>query len=262
MTLNALLVGDFHGILPSIKKSDRYIDCVIALGDYCSVDAVKERLFKIVLSGREPKIPELRDELDAIKAQVLEEFNRVFGFLNEIGRIYFVFGNADLICFFDEMLDISRDYDAFYVSEKPVKIENFSIVGCDGMPKRGYNTSWIRDEPEIVNDFDDETEFKRLERIFGQINGPIIFVSHVPPYKILDIPSRDDMTLFSELYGEVNAGSKSVRRIIETFHPDFHLSAHTHMGGQYIVEKNGYITNVINVGAAMNNTYTILDTAD
>lgn len=262
--MNALLIGDFHGVIPSIKKSDKAaIDYVIALGDYCSVDAIKGRLFEIVLSGKEPKICDLRYELNAIKVQILEEFSKVFEFLNDIGRVYFVLGNTDLICFFDEMLDISKDYNAAYVGGgQMAKIGEYSMVGLDGMPKRGYNTSWINDDPEIVNDFDDETEFEHLETIFKQINRPTLFISHVPPYSILDIPCKGDTTLFSKLYGEANTGSVSVKRIINQFYPNFHLSAHTHVGGNYSVMKNGYKTRIINVGAAMNNAYTILKLGD
>ena len=263
--MNVLLIGDFHGELPSIRQLDKdSIDYVIALGDYCSIDVIKKKLFQIIIKGKEPKINDLNDDINAIKDQLLQEFRIIIKFLNEIGRTYFVFGNTDLLCFFDEMINISNEYNALYLGKgRKEKIGDFNLIGLDGMPKRGPINSWINDTPEIVNTFNDKTVYKNLEKIFKKIYGPTIFVSHAPSYKMLDMPSQDNNPdIFLKLYGELNIGSKSVRKIINTFHPSFHLSAHTHNGGDCLLTKNGYKTRLINVGAALNNDYSILTLGD
>ena len=263
--MRALLIGDFHGKLPVVSKSDQAkADYVIALGDYHSVSSIRKKLLKIILSGKEPKIKDVARELNIIKDDVLNDFTRIFRYLSRIGEVYFVLGNVDLICFFDEMISIAKDYNCTYLNtDTIVKIKNFNVVGLDGMPKRGNNLSWVNDRPEVVGNFNDLIEYNHLRKIFKKLHRPNIFVSHAPPYGILDRPSEDNADLFSKLYHEKNIediGSLSIRKILDEFHPNFHISAHTHLGGNYILGENTHITKVINVGAAVNGDYTILDT--
>ena len=160
------------------------------------------------------------------------------------------------------MMEIARKFDCTYINKRIVKIDNFSLIGLDGMPKRGDNFGWINDIPEIVNNFNDLTEYYSLEKLFKRLKNPNIFVSHAPPYGILDNPSPNNINLFSKLYKESNiknVGSYSVRKIVDNFSLDYHISAHTHLGGKISLKKGNKITKLINIGAAKDGNYKILE---
>jgi len=142
--------------------------------------------------------------------------------------IYAVPGNDDF------PMDVYILEDTPYVLNidgECIDIGPLEIIGLSGNPGSGLAP---RDEKKME---------ATLQKAFNKASKPVILVSHIPPYRILDFATRHSEK------GE-HIGSKAVRKIIEQYKPILCICGHVHKDGG----KRAFLkyTEVINIAALEN----------
>jgi Icc-related predicted phosphoesterase len=137
--------------------------------------------------------------------------------------IYTVLGNDDFA--FEEQA-LERIPYAININGESVDIGPAEIIGLSGSPGLG---KLALDEGEIYN---------VLEKAFLSASKPVILVSHIPPYSVLDLATYHETD---------HVGSWSLRKIIEKYQPLVCLCGHVHKDGgkREWVKK----TEVVNIAA-------------
>ena len=152
---------------------------------------------------------------------------KVLSYLSKLEiPIYVVLGNDDF------PMDVYILEDIPYVINidgECIDIGPVEIIGLSGIPGSGLG-------------FPDEKKMEAtLKKAFAKASKPVILVSHLPPYRILDLATR---------HGVEHIGSKTVRRSIEQHRPILCVCGHVHKdGGKRAILKD---TEVINVAALEN----------
>lgn len=144
--------------------------------------------------------------------------------------IYAVLGNDDDPIDEENIEDISYVINA---NKRAINIGGISLVGLGGAVRHGVISP---------NDWtDEEKTFEKLDHIFSNIKNPTIFLTHCPPFGILD---------YSTFHGEAHIGSKAVRKIIRKYKPLLCICGHVHKDGGKRAQLNG--TLVVNVAGLLN----------
>lgn len=154
---------------------------------------------------------------------------RTLSYLSQLEiPIYAILGNddspTDVYILEDTSYVINIDGDCIDIG--PVE-----IIGISGNAGLGLLSL---DEKKIES---------KLRKAFSKTSKPVILVSHIPPFRVLDLATR-----YSQR-GE-HIGSKVLRRIIEQYKPALCICGHVHKDGGKRAFLNG--TEVINVAALEN----------
>ena len=137
--------------------------------------------------------------------------------------MYVVLGNDDF------PMDVYILEDIPYVLNidgECIDIGPVEIIGLSGNPGSGLSPP------------DEKKMEATLQEAFTKASKPVILVSHIPPYRVLDLATR---------YRVEHIGSKAVRKTIERYNPILCVCGHVHKdGGKRAFLKD---TEVINVSA-------------
>jgi len=149
---------------------------------------------------------------------------KVLSYLSKLEiPIYVVLGNDDF------PMDVYILEDVPYVLNidgECIDIGPVEIIGLSGNPGSGLASP------------DEKKMEAALKKAFAKASKPVILVSHLPPYRILDLATR---------HGVEHIGSKTVRKSIERYNPILCVCGHVHKdGGKRAILKD---TEVINVSA-------------
>lgn len=152
---------------------------------------------------------------------------KVLSYLSQLEMpIYTVLGNDDFSMDVYILEDISY---ALNIDGECIDIGPVEIIGLSGNPGSGLASP---DEKKIE---------ATLQKAFTKASKPVILVSHLPPYRVLDLATRHKVE---------HIGSKAVRKIIEQYKPILCVCGHVHKdGGKRALLRN---TEVINVAALEN----------
>lgn len=154
---------------------------------------------------------------------------KILSYLSQLEiPIYTVLGNDDFPMDAYTLEDIPY---VLNIDGECIDIGPVEIIGLSGNPGSGLA---FLDEKKM------ETT---LRKAFAKASKPVILVSHIPPYRVLDFATRHSDK------GE-HIGSKTVRKIIDQYKPVFCICGHVHKdGGKRAFLKD---TEVINIAALEN----------
>ena len=141
--------------------------------------------------------------------------------------VYAVLGNDDSSsdAYLLEGIPYVLNIDGELIDVGPMEIIGLSGIYCRGMSPPDEKKIWAT-----------------LEEAFQKSTKPVILVTHLPPYKVLDYATR---------HGAGHIGSKAVRRIIEKYGPTVCLCGHVHKDGGKKAHLNKTV--VINIAALEDN---------
>ena len=177
--------------------------------------------------GDKPNIAKETMPEEAVK-QVEKEFWTIKGLFQKIQkqvRFFGVWGNADNT----EMLrrvPISNHIEIIH--NKIIQVGGFYLIGYNGRPiyifEKENTEQWAFQEEKAYND---------LDKLFEKLKGKkVIFVTHAPPYKILDRVVKKYRKYGVGTYGnkakDGHIGSLAFRKIDEKFKPTLHIFGHIH----------------------------------
>ena len=149
---------------------------------------------------------------------------KVLSYLSKLEiPIYAILGNDDFPADVYILEDISY---VLNIDGECIDIGPVEIIGLSGNPGSGLASP-------------DEKKMEAiLKKAFANASKPVILVSHIPPYRILDLATRHKVE---------HIGSKAVRKIIEQYKPILCVCGHVHKdGGKRAFLKD---TEVINIAA-------------
>lgn len=234
-----LVFGDVVESAEALKKFSELdfsgYDFVLFVGDILTLMPFKRRREEKVLAGEVSENEEERKrhlkegvedkeilQKEAVKLQRLSKFFRA---IKEKVPLYGVWGNADHRWIVGQT-DISKYITNLHLQN--IKVRGFNLVGYDGRPKYIFETY----ENPTERAFDEDKTLRELSRVFEEIQGKTIFVTHAPPYKILDQVEEKYRKYAVGTYGgkakDGNIGSLAFRKIDEKFKPILHVFGHIH----------------------------------
>ncbi|QTA38418.1 metallophosphoesterase [Thermosipho ferrireducens] len=177
MKIKILLTSDIHGSELAVKK----------------LRAIKNCFDYFIFCG--DLLPKFVDEDKSLKEVQQEWFYNIFLPLAEEINGYFILGNDDKI-----------HYEGKRLLNDPLEIENgISIISYDKVPLTPFNT-WRELSDDLI-----EEQLQKLT-----VKKPFIFITHAPPFKILDEARRR------------NFGSKAIRDFVFKENPLVHCFGHIH----------------------------------
>ena len=179
------------------------------------------------------------------------KINNLFSVIKKKIPIYGVLGNSDTVPtriaphLGLDPVDFSENVNILH--KKTVDVKGYKLLGYSGRVK--YLDENIIEAPELMFTEDQATE--DLAKLFEQVDSKkTIFVTHVPPYRILDKVKEDWISYAVSTYGEKakegNIGCTAFRDAALKFHPLLHTFGHVHETPG--IEKQGETT-FINGGA-------------
>jgi Icc-related predicted phosphoesterase len=199
--MKILAVADIHGSGTKELRDEldnSVIDLMLLCGDVTHVPA---HLFE-----EERAVQEQKKSLEII----LDSLSRI-----NAKKRFLLYGNDD----FDELKikakDVLEKYSFELLDYKISCIEDFVFIGMGGSNMTPFKTPYELSEEYIFN------EGKKL---FEQspYGAKIVLVTHAPSYGILDsAPCLQDGK-------RVHVGSRSIRKLVETYKPLLHIHGHAH----------------------------------
>lgn len=161
------------------------------------------------------------------------KINNLFSLLKNKIPIYGILGNSDTVPTHIaphlglEPVDFSKNIKILH--NKILEIGDFYLIGYNGRVK--YIDENIVEAPELM--FSEDKAFEDLRKLFEEVNPRrTIFVTHVPPYGILDRVKDDWVSYAIATYGDKakngNIGSLAFRDIVLKYHPFLHTFGHVH----------------------------------
>jgi Icc-related predicted phosphoesterase len=179
------------------------------------------------------------------------KINNLFSIIKKKIPIYGVLGNSDTVPtriaphLGLEPVNFNENIEMLH--NKIIRVKGFNLIGYNGRVK--YLDENIVEAPELM--FDEDNAFKDLSKLFERVDPRrTIFVTHVPPYGILDKVKEDWVPYAVSTYGdkakEGHIGSNAFRDAVIKYQPLIHTFGHVHETSG--VEKQGGTT-FINGGA-------------
>jgi len=235
-TFSFLGFGDIEANENSLEKLlDKGLfsyDFVLFTGDVPNPEVFRKLGKKMVEQGlgdlgNKPNIARETEPKEALE-QVEKEFRSIKEFFKEIQkntRFIGIWGNADNTKMLRKV-PIERYIEIIH--NKIIKIGEFYLIGYNGRPlyifEKENKEQWAFPEKEAYND---------LEKLFKKLKGEkIIFVTHAPPYRILDLVVEDYRKYGALTYGkrakDGHIGSMAFKKIDEIFKPILHVFGHIH----------------------------------
>lgn len=181
-------------------------------------------------------IMEESEDVKAAFRKAVEDSTKINNLFSEIRRkipMYGVLGNSDTVptriaphlglnpVNFSENINI--------LHKRVFEIKGFNLVGYNGRVK--YLDENIVEAPELM--FTEDQAAADLARLFEQVDArKTIFVTHVPPYRILDKVKEDWIPYAVSTYGEKakegHIGCSAFRDAALRFQPLMHTFGHVH----------------------------------
>lgn len=177
--------------------------------------------------------------------------NSLFGIIKKKLPIYGILGNSDTVPTHIAPhlgLDpVNFSENILILHNRITEIKGFYFIGYHGRVK--YIDENIVEAPELM--FEEDKAFADLSILFKRVDAKrTIFVTHVPPYGILDKVDDDWVSYAVSTYGEKakhgHIGSIAFKDIVLTYHPLLHTFGHIHESAG--IESLGQTT-LINGGA-------------
>jgi hypothetical protein len=234
-----LVFGDIVENKKALEKFSKLdftdYDFVLFTGDTLTLLPFKKLREKRVLAGeiseneeeRKRHLKETVEDKKILQKEVLKLKGLVkyFSKINEKIPIYGIWGNADHL-WVTSQTTIFKYIKNFHL--KSIKINGINFIGYNGRPKYIFETY----ENPTERAFDENKAFKELSEVFEKTKGKIIFVTHAPPYEILDRVEEKYRKYAVGTYGkkakEGHIGSIAFRKIDNKFKPVLHVFGHIH----------------------------------
>jgi Icc-related predicted phosphoesterase len=161
------------------------------------------------------------------------KINNLFATIKKKIPIYGILGNSDTVPtriaphLGLEPVNFSKNIEMLH--NKIIKVKGFHLIGYHGRVK--YLDENIVEAPELM--FDEDKAFKDLCKLFERADPRrTIFVTHVPPYGILDKVKEDWVPYAVSTYGDKakqgHIGSTAFRDVALKYHPLVHTFGHIH----------------------------------
>lgn len=234
--LSFLAFGDLEAKIVSIhkllKKDLSSYDFALFAGDVPDPSIFKKLSKNMVEKGlgdlgNKPNIAKETEPEEALR-QVEKEFwaiKELFQKIQKRVRFIGVWGNADNTKMIHRV-PINKYIEIIH--DKIIQVGEFYLIGYNGRPIYIF-------EKENVEQwaFQEEKAYNDLEKLFEKLKGKkVIFVTHAPPYKILDQVVKKYRKYGVGTYGDKakdgHIGSLAFRKIDERFKPILHVFGHIH----------------------------------
>jgi Icc-related predicted phosphoesterase len=238
-----LIVPDLHGSMPEIYERFKGFDSIIAPGDFCESDKIRNEWFSILKMTNDPNYhANWYDRLGKRKAKELvnkslESGRKVLKYLDSFNvPVYVIPGNNDF------MPDLGNDWEFLHENHYKEMIEgldnivdvNLKIVNTGEHQIIGYGDHSRPEMPVYKNHLSDEqlkkkeTEYKRtlkiISSLFEKATKPVIFDSHNVPYKT----KLDKIVNEKSPNNGMHFGSLITREVIENYQPPICIGGHMH----------------------------------
>jgi len=173
------------------------------------------------------------------------KINELFGVLKEKVPLYGVLGNSDTVpTVIAPKLGLEPVDFGKYMSiihNKIVEFKGYYFIGYNGRPQ--YIDETTIEAPDLY--FNEETAASDLHELFKKVDqANTIFITHAPPYGILDKVKEEWISYGVGTYGEKakegHIGSDAFREIAFEYQPLVHTFGHIHETPG--VEKQGKTT--------------------
>jgi len=226
--MRILAIGDFHGKFFITKKflKKNKIDLIISPGDLPDGGKLRDIIFKNweKLRSKKLKFYEILGLKKTRKLVLVDDFSqhKIFKKLDSLNiPVFLVIGNGDYGNLIEntEYAPLKLPYkiesecknskNVSYINLKIKKFGKISIIGLDSI--------------RILRKWGEENFMKKIAKIFKSAKQPIIFLTHDPPYGILDKIKYK----ISPVYGK-HVGDKLTRELIEKFQPMINICGHMH----------------------------------
>lgn len=179
------------------------------------------------------------------------KINEIFGVLSKTIPLYAVLGNSDTVPTVIapkvgmETVDFGKYMSIIH--NKVVKIKDYYLVGYNGRAQ--YLDEATIEAPDLY--FNEKKAASDLHELFKQVDPKkTIFVTHAPPYGVLDQVKESWRPYGIATYGEKakdgHIGSDAIKEIVDAYKPLVNTFGHVHE--TFGVEKRGE-TVFINGGA-------------
>ncbi len=238
--MRVLVVGDCHGVKPSIDQEAEKADLILATGDICGDPAdVRDAMFASKKNDQDwwRILGEQKAKEKIVES--LEEGREVLEYLDLFGKpVFLVPGNWDW----------TGEDSWEYLSENRFQeiVDGFSnvrnidreLVSYNGFSFVGYGPCSAPEIPQYEDDKPDSDkdleEIKQeyantketLQELFREDKNPVLFLSHNVPYDTsLDRIENPGSPVDGRHYG-----SLIVRELLEDFEPVLSLAGHIHEG--------------------------------
>lgn len=232
--MRILFVSDFHGRVPDLSRWEA--DLVLAGGDYCEVDEIRQLKFQALSQNRPVKEWPLiagRARAEALVRRALDEGTAVVSRLAEDGRpVLAIPGNSDRIALewpaMSETLRPRPDQPELAPNVRDIDLRVVVVGGIAFAGLGGW--SGPANPQRLENDIATlRVEWERLltERAAGNLPPPpLVLLSHnVPHASTLDGVNNPDLPAFAQ--GKL-VGSHRCRAALEAFSPVLCLTGHLH----------------------------------
>lgn len=167
---------------------------------------------------------ELRASAIVLAGDIGPKIKKILSHLSKLELpVYTILGNDDP---YYESYQLDTFPYILNIDGEIVDIGPMEMIGCSGVHRFDAFTP---DEKKI---------YSVLERAFEEATKPVILVTHLPPFRVLDLATR---------HGVNHVGSKSIRKIVEKYLPVLCICGHVHKdGGKRAILRD---TDVINIAA-------------
>jgi len=250
-----------HDYISLLAEGDlsRY-DFILYKGDTPDPQVYKEIRRSRSLGGKpweERTSTSIMEESEEVKAAFTKsvedstKINSLFSVIKKKIPIYGVLGNSDTVPtriaphLGRDPVDFSENINILH--KKIVNVKGYHLIGYNGRVK--YLDENIVEAPELM--FTEDQAAEDLAGLFEKVDArKTIFVTHAPPYRILDKVKEDWISYAVSTYGEKakegHIGCNAFRDAALRFQPLLHTFGHVHETQG--VEKQGETT-FINGGA-------------
>lgn len=232
-----------HDLIALLLKADlsRY-DLLLYKGDTPDPSVYKNIRKVRSLSGRpwsERTSISIMEESEEVKnafRKAVEDstiINNLFGIIKNRIPIYGILGNSDTvptrIAPYLGLEPVNFSENIQMLHNRITEIKGFYFIGYHGRVK--YIDENIVEAPELM--FDEDRAFSDLSALFKNVDPRrTVFVTHIPPYGILDKVHDDWISYAVSTYGEKakqgHIGSTAFKDILLTYHPLLHTFGHIH----------------------------------
>jgi Icc-related predicted phosphoesterase len=258
--MKVLIVGDPHGNISKIKKSDlNKAELILITGDLGKADLARKQAFDRIKRAREglPELERTAKEQKAIHEEVHSSTINVLKELSKYAPVYTLEGNVGIFT----KSQVREDYEEFGIKllctrDKVDAMKNVhlvkNVVRNLGKLKVGFleyyiDNSWVKefqekDKGKIREAKKDTAKAKKVLERFGKSKIDIL-VCHQPPFGVLD---RVNFPGVPPHWKNKRAGGKAILDYVRKYQPKYVFCGHMHENrGNKKVGK----TMVYNVGS-------------
>lgn len=221
--MRILLSSDAHGKIIKVKEK---IDLVLIAGDFAKADNLRKMIFR-------------GGSINKAKKEVISSSEKFFDALIKLKcPIVVSLGNTEEIAK-NEIISLMKDRGIIYCNKKEVKIKGANIAGVDFFVEKW----WVKKYKSNNEDTKKRANIdeKELKNFLNKIKKVDIFLSHLPPYGILDF--NPNPPIFLKNYVG-NMGSKILKKSLLKIKPKLFVCGHIHIPGEIKLEG----TTIINPG--------------